>query len=433
MANDIALVVLDTLREDSFNDSFDFLSGLYFTNAYSTSHWTIPAHASILTGKYPSEVGVHAKSPTLDYPDKSIVELLEDVGYQTRMWSANANLTAWNGWNRGFGQFIDPARLEPGNENLVDWAAFARSHDNSTPIRLIQAFGHALRSEAPTRKALEQGYRYWRRGRADGGTERISRRAEQTNFGTSEFLVINLMETHTPYHAPDGTDAVEVCIGDAFAGGVDNSEYIKKAYRASVDYLSEKLERLFKHLDENFDYVITVGDHGEMLGEDGMWNHGYGLYPELVHVPLVISGDDIPDTEHEGIVSLLDLHKTIADIADIEVESRGRNLLNSPEERPLLTEYHGFRPSHREQFERKGAPEGTYDDHDSELHGIVLPDGYGYETHSGEMRIEGNLSESRVRSELEDLKQTLDVRVVEESTSEIDEATKQQLRELGYA
>jgi arylsulfatase len=433
MAENIALVVLDTLRQDSVSDSFDFLSGVSFTNAYATSHWTIPVHASILTGKYPSEVGVHAKSPTFDCPDTSIVERLENNGYQTRMWSANANLTAWNGWNRGFEQFIDPARLEPGNENLVDWASFAREHDNSTLTRLIYAFIHSLKSNEPTRKVLKQGYQYWRQSRADGGTESISRRLERTNIGDSEFLVVNLMETHTPYHAPGGNAAVEVSIGDAFAGNVDDPEYIQSAYETSVECLSKRYKFLFELLENKFDYVITVGDHGEMLGEDGMWNHGYGLYPELVHVPLVISGDGIDDTEHEGIVSLLDLHKTIADIANIDVESRGQNLLQSPGERPLLTEYHGFRPSHREQFERKGAPEGTYDNHDSELHGVVLPDGYGYETHSGEMRVEGDLTESRAKSELEDLKNTLDVREVEEYTSDIDEETKQQLRELGYA
>lgn len=433
MADNIAIVVLDTLREDSFDDSFDFLSGLSFTNAYATSHWTIPVHASILTGKYPSEVGVHAKSPTFDCPDTSLVELLEDQGYQTRMWSANANLTAWDGWDRGFEQFVDPARLEPGSEDLVDWASFAKEHDNSTPIRLIQAFGHALTSDAPTYSALKQGYQYWHRSRADGGTGRISKRLEQTDFDDSEFLVVNLMETHTPYHTPDGTGALEVSIGDAFAENIDDPEYIRSAYETSVDYLSERLGDLFERLEDDFDYVITVGDHGEMLGEDGMWNHGYGLYPELVHVPLVISGDDVADSEHDGIVSLLDLHKTIADIAGIEVNSRGRNLLESPEERPLLTEYHGFRPSHRDQFKRKGAPEGTYDDHDSRLHGVVLPEGYAYETHSGEIRINGDVSTSRAKSELQALKESLNVREVEKHTTDIDEATKQQLRELGYA
>lgn len=39
-----------------------------------------------------------------------------------------------------------------------------------------------------------------------------------------------------------------------------------------------------------------------MLREDGMWNHGYELYPELVHVPLVISGDGVADAQHEGNV-----------------------------------------------------------------------------------------------------------------------------------
>lgn len=434
MPENIALVVLDTLREDSFSDNFDFLSGISFNNAHAPSHWTIPAHASMLTGKYPSEVGVHAKSPSFDTPDTSLVESLQENEYQTRLWSANANLTAWDGWNRGFEEYVTLARLYPGDGNLVDWAAFARNNDVAMPRKLLRAVGHALSSDAPTIPAVKQGYRFLRRSRADGGTRSVIERTKATDFDDSEFLLINLMEAHTPYHDPNGGDeTVSVCIGDAFADTVDDPDYIRRAYESSVDYLSEALEELYELLIADFDYVFVVGDHGEMLGEQGMWNHGYGLYPELVHVPMVIDGPDINDREHDGVVSLIDVHKTIAEIAGIEIESRGQDLLDDPEERPVLTEYHGFRPSHRDQFERTGAPPETYDDHDSPLHGIVLPDGYAHETHSNGFQTHGNITTEAAKSQLETLLATREVREVDEDDTEIDEATKQQLRELGYA
>lgn len=54
----IALIVLDTLRKDSFDEHFDWLPGRRFENAWAPSHWTVPVHASLFTGHYPSEVGV---------------------------------------------------------------------------------------------------------------------------------------------------------------------------------------------------------------------------------------------------------------------------------------------------------------------------------------------------------------------------------------
>jgi arylsulfatase A-like enzyme len=34
--------------------------------------------------------------------------------------------------------------------------------------------------------------------------------------------------------------------------------------------------------------VIAVGDHGELLGEHGLMQHGHALYEDLIHVPLII-------------------------------------------------------------------------------------------------------------------------------------------------
>ncbi len=65
---DIALVVLDTLRKDYFEEEFEWLhsTGTYFDNGWSTSHWTIPAHASLFSGRYACEIGTGAKKSAFD-------------------------------------------------------------------------------------------------------------------------------------------------------------------------------------------------------------------------------------------------------------------------------------------------------------------------------------------------------------------------------
>ena len=73
MTSSVALVVLDSVRTDYFEEHFDWLSGRYYTDAVSTSHWTIAAHASLFTGRYPGEVGVNMKDTGLDQ--------LEGLGY----------------------------------------------------------------------------------------------------------------------------------------------------------------------------------------------------------------------------------------------------------------------------------------------------------------------------------------------------------------
>lgn len=61
----VALIILDTLQKDVFNDQFGWLSGVRCENAWNTSHCTTPAHAFLFIGVYPSKVGAHAKHKQL--------------------------------------------------------------------------------------------------------------------------------------------------------------------------------------------------------------------------------------------------------------------------------------------------------------------------------------------------------------------------------
>src|SRR5699024_2108308 len=101
----IAVVVFDALRYDVFNQYFDWLDGIRFENAYATSHWTIPSHASLFTGHYPREIGTYGEYPSLDYPN-TIAEKLNNSGYKTRMFTNNPQLLIYEGWVSGFDQSI---------------------------------------------------------------------------------------------------------------------------------------------------------------------------------------------------------------------------------------------------------------------------------------------------------------------------------------
>ena len=423
----IAVVVLDTLRKDAFDRHFDWLSGKRFENAYSTAHWTIPAHGSLFTGFYPSEIGAHAKSRTLDCPEPTVAEEISAAGYTTRFWCGNANLTFWDGWRRGFDEFYGPSRLHPEFENSTDWISYVRGVDAHSWTKYPRAIRHAIASDGSTVNAIRSGYRQLTRSDADGGAADAFERAQRTDFGGDELLVVNLMETHTPYCSPDGGDPVNVVIGDAFGDNVRNPAHIRRAYDASAEILSRRYERLFEELRPDFDYVITLSDHGELLGEHGMWNHGYGLHPDLVRVPLVVSGDGIENTTVDRQVGLLDVHRTVAAMAGVETHGRGTSLLDPIGTSEYLTEYEGFVPMHRAQFERKGVAEGVFERHDTPLRGIVSRSGaYVYQKH-------GETLPTADEKTLCDARAHIGERDIASQQTDVSDGVKKQLRDLGYA
>lgn len=435
----IAVVVLDTLRQDVFERYFEWLPGVRFENTYSTSHWTIPAHASLLTGRYPSEVGIHGKSRTFDCPESSIVERLHEDGYTTRMWSENTQLNTVDGWTRGFDEFLRSESLDPRFADSVDWQAYLNETDESGPWRYVDRVRHAVVSPEPTIPSLVNGLRLFRSGMKVGDTTPAIRdRLAETEFGDREFLFMNLMTAHTPHRPPQPfrttDDEVNFQIGDAFAGTAGDHDTNRRAYDDSAAYLAWIYRDIFSELVDEFDYVVTLSDHGELLGEHDLWNHGYGLYPELVRVPLVISGSDLESSSRQDVTSLLDVPQTLATLAGVEFESRGRDLFSATAPRTRLVEYQGFLPWHREQFERKGVGE-VYDELDGSLRGMVTASNrYCYQTHRDGLRSTTDSLRLDDRSRLESMVDEIPERTTRpEHGDDVSDEIKDRLRELGYA
>jgi len=436
-APSIALVVLDTLRKDAFDEHFDWLPGRRFENAWAPSHWTVPVHGSLFTGKYASEIGVHAKSPTFDYPGDSLAEVLSEHGYTTRAFSSNVNIAPPQRFDRGFDEFTGSWRLDGLGGDYFDWGQFARESSRDGLSRYMSAVLACTRSDSRTLGSLKQGVITKLRdldlngALVDDGARRARGWLTGIDFDDPEFLFVNLMEAHSPYLPPRGYRTVPRVDVDSIRSYLDapdvSAEVAQTAYDDSVRYLSDAYREMYGTLDANFDYVITLADHGELLGEHGAWDHLYGLHPELTHVPLVVDGPGFEGVV-DATVSLLDVHATILDIAAIDEPSRGRSFCATLDEASWLTEYHGLSEVVRESLTADGYEINSID---TQLRGIVTSEGYGYETPAG-FTTEGNDDTAdALTTRLAALVDDLETRDVGDES--VDEDLLSHLDALGYA
>jgi arylsulfatase A-like enzyme len=92
--------------------------------------------------------------------------------------------------------------------------------------------------------------------------------------------------------------------------------WLRAAYEAEVRFMDAEVGRLFAELKRRGAWrdalVVVVADHGELLGERGLYSHAYRLEPELVDVPLLVKwpGQRTP-RRPDDLVSVADLFPTL--------------------------------------------------------------------------------------------------------------------------
>ena len=439
----IALVVLDTLRKDFFDDHFDWLPGRRFERAYSTSHRTVPAHASLFTGKYASELGVGGDTNRVSDDRPMLAERLRGAGYSTRAFSANPYISEQFGYDRGFDEFGGSWRLDSFDPDLFDWGVFVANSQDEGASKYLRALWGCIASDCDTLRSLKHGATMKRYDAdigpfdIDDGAKSALETVRRTGFGSEEFLFVNLMEAHAPYNPPAEyrtTDEPEFDgISATIAGETDiDRTRLRRAYDDSVRYLSDVYRELFAELRDDFDCIVTLADHGELLGEHGAWNHCYGVYPELTHVPLSVWTGEDEVRRDETVVSLLDVHRTVLDFAGVAGKSRGRNLLDDPDSGTFLSEYRGLTPRQRDRLAGDGVSRSRLDSFDEPLDGLAAPeDYYGYETREGFVET-GTAAVSEPSEYLARLRDELPRDATVSDTAEPSEAVLQQLDDLGY-
>ena len=257
----VVVILLDTLRADvlSFYGAEDerapYLAklateGTVFEKAFSTSTWTAPATASMLTGVYPDRHGVTrgflAQFREGEAVDEDVLEQMEllaistdvptmaeyfkQAGYNTFALASNVNIGPEMAFDRGFDEF-ERHDMEP--------AKFLRD-------RLLAMRSRIKAGDAPS------------------------------------FLYLHFNDVHKPYEArprfyrPDEKRD-------------ETAEHLER-YRSELGYLDSFLARIHQAMAFDDDtLIVVVADHGESIVEHQQFgSHEYSLYDPVARVPLIV-------------------------------------------------------------------------------------------------------------------------------------------------
>ncbi|MBW2295731.1 MAG: sulfatase [Deltaproteobacteria bacterium] len=268
-ASSIVMISLDTTRPDHLSvygydrptsPNLDALArdSLVMQNFVTTSSWTLPTHASLFTGLYPSTHGAH-------YSDTSDVALGDAEGAPEGFEAFRAN------------RLPDEAvtLAEVLRNNGYETYAVAAGPWFKPVFGLAQGFDHydaAFDSLA---------------GRTGDEVSELAlgliERAGQRPF----FLFLNYFDPHDPYD-PHGTSWEQFLKpNDDFARSKELAHY-----DAEILFMDQQIGRVIDDLKARGHYdsswIVVTSDHGEHFGEHGLEVHGFSLYEGVVRGVLLI-------------------------------------------------------------------------------------------------------------------------------------------------
>lgn len=124
----ILIIVMDTVRQDHLScygygrNTTPHLSELakeskVFYNAYSTSSWTNPAHASLFTGLYPVTHKTTQENWQMSHHLTTLSEVLSNEGFETFGIVENPMLGKHNNFDQGFSHYYETWRKKEGSES----------------------------------------------------------------------------------------------------------------------------------------------------------------------------------------------------------------------------------------------------------------------------------------------------------------------------
>jgi arylsulfatase A-like enzyme len=360
----VLFVVLDTVRKDHLSvygydrpttpNLVDFAAeATVYEQAVAPAPWTLPVHASLFTGLYPSEHNATQENPYLEGAT-TLAESLSAAGYDTACYSSNAWITPYTHLTDGFDDQDNFFQIMPGEFLSGPLASVWKAMNDNDRLRSIADW--LVKAGNTIHERLASG---------GGGDTKTPAVIDSTMEFIDDadgpfFQFINLMDAHLPYHPPDeyaqefapGVDSTEVCQNskeyNCGARDIDDEEWkaIRGLYDAELRHMDDQLQRLFGWLkaQERWEetLVVVTADHGELHGEHDLYGHEFCIYDPLVNVPLMVKHPELEADERddETTVELLDLYHTILDHAGVDAAEGGVDL--DPARSLLSAEYRAF-------------------------------------------------------------------------------------------
>lgn len=302
--------------------------GFLFTNAISTSSWTVPAAMTWFTGVSASEHKLFNKFAVYNPPKNklskmrelapnlvTLAEVLKQNGYMTGGFTGDAGMSAMFGYGLGFDTYFDKIKFG--------------GMDKSIPLALDWI---------------------------------------KTNKGKKLFIFLHGYDAHGQHVPEGGFDYrfVDKSYDKKFTGSAQEQEALREEglekgtvtvrkedvnfWRAIYDEKIQRTDADFKGFLEEYDKLgltgktifILTSDHGTEFFEHNKMDHGFSLYDELVHIPLVIK---LPKSSGGKVISdqisSLNVMPTVLDLLDVKVpdnvtkQMRGKSLVPALQGAPV--------------------------------------------------------------------------------------------------
>lgn len=349
----VIVLIFDTLRSDrlgcydderrtpAFEDAAN--NGTVFESAFGAGPGTPISHASMYTGRYPSEHGVTGGYMNLPEDEAVMAEWFNTRGYDTFGIAGPSKMGSDWGFDRGFDEFFEPYHDFPDHTSIT----------NVYKSVVDRRFG-----------------RYFLRKVTRGGSDQTRYKFEllrdrvESDLDRPFFALCNVSTVHAPYDPPrpykeratpgfsrpplfllefllndsgsiddddvrldrvmnmQTTDGVGRFLSDPSYLNEKEIRLLRRWYDSAVSYLDDELQRFLDYYLENLrddTILVLTADHGEQLGEHGLWEHSHYLYDETLKIPLIMVGPGIPTgNRRSDLVSHVDLFSTLCDLCNLD-------------------------------------------------------------------------------------------------------------------
>jgi arylsulfatase A-like enzyme len=325
----VIVIIVDTLRADHLSnygydrDTSPYLTqlaqqGVVFDNALAPSSWTLPSHASMLTGLSPRLTRMEAVTDILPGRFPTLGEAMSQRGYRTAAISANYKFfTPDHGFIRGFSRFENYELTTCG---ILDDVYISRV--------ILDALSHFTTGV----NYAFFGVKNW------ASAEKVNKHALNwiANDTRPYFLVLNYTDVHEPTLPPEpylnaytkspaarneSMRFQDDCVDAEFKPScIQNRQQFIDTYDGSIRYVDQSIQQLMAELKQRGQLentiVVFTSDHGQEFGDHSVFGHAKSLYRGEIQVPLFFWKPGLipPSVRITTPVSTSDLSATILDL-----------------------------------------------------------------------------------------------------------------------
>ena len=312
-----------------------------FRNNYTSSPLCAPARASFMAGQLPSRTRVYDNAAEYQSSIPTYAHHLRRAGYYTAL--------------SGKMHFVGPDQLHGFEERLttdIYPADFGWTPDYRKPGERIDWWYHNLGSvtgagvaeitnqmEYDDEVAFLANQKLYQLSRENDDADRrpwcltvsfthphdpyVARKKFWDLYEDCEHLLPEVGMLPEDQQDPHSKRIMHSCDYGNFDLTEDNIRRSRRAYFANISYLDEKVGELLdtltrtRMLDNTL--ILFCSDHGDMLGERGLW-FKMNFFEGSVRVPLMVAGPGVAPGLHLAPTSNLDVTPTLADLAGISLD-----------------------------------------------------------------------------------------------------------------